>query len=103
MYLQFPPKMNDICAVKVFSFCTGNGTFPIKFFPVSLLEYVLNRQLHEWEKPSDNLKKRRAFLKDGQTTNPCHSQHDVSFVIRTFPSFNLFRSWLCFALCIFSQ
>ena len=22
MYLQYAPKMNDICAVKVFSFCT---------------------------------------------------------------------------------
>ena len=79
-----------------------SGTFPIKFFSVSLYEYVLSRQLRVWEKPSTNKKQkknlfRRSFLTDGQTTNPCHFQHDVSFVIRTFTGFNLFRSWLCFA------
>ena len=35
-----------------------SDTFPIKFFPVSLYEYVLNRQLHVWEKPSTNKKKK---------------------------------------------
>ena len=41
------------------------------------------------------------FLNDEKTMNPCHSQHDVFFffVTRKFTSFNLFRSWLCFALC----
>ena len=82
-----------------------SSTFPIKFFPVSLYEHVLNRQLHVCNKPKRKKEKsmffRRTCLKDGQTTNPCHSQHDVSFVIRTFTSFNLFRSWLCFALYIF--
>ena len=69
-----------------------NGSFPINFFLVSLYEYVRNRQSHVWEKPSNNMKKKKKEKKDGQTTNPCHSQHDVSFVIRTFSSFNLFRS-----------
>ena len=33
---------------------------------------------------------RRTFLKDGQTTNSCHSQYNVFFFIRTLKSFNLF-------------
>ena len=33
-----------------------SGTFPIKFFPVSLYEYVLNWQLHVREKPNTNKK-----------------------------------------------
>ena len=83
-----------------------SGTFPIKFFPFNLYEYVLNRKLHVWEKPSTNKKKnqtknekhvfRRSFLKDGQTKNSCHSQHDAFFLLSAF------RTWICFALCIFS-
>ena len=58
----------------------GKWYFPNQISPVSLFEYVLNRQLHVWEKPSDKEKKKkknffqRTFLNDGKTTNSCHSQ-----------------------------
>ena len=80
----------------------GKWYFPNQISPVSLFEYVLNRQLHVWEKPSDKEKKtkkkffQRTFLNDGKTTNSCHSQTLSTmfffFVIRAFTSFNLFRS-----------
>ena len=74
-------------------------------------DFYNRRNGTSWESGTFPIKKnknkkhvfRRSFLKDGQTTNSCHSQHNVSFVIRTLKNFNLFRSWLCFALCIFSQ
>ena len=36
-----------------------SGTFPIKFFSVSLYEYVLSRQLRVWEKPNTNKKQKK--------------------------------------------
>ena len=83
--------------------------FPNQISPVSLFEYVLNRQIYVWEKPSDKRKKQN---KKKNNFFPAHfserwENHEPSslsaqcffFVIRTFTSFNLFRSWLCFALC----
>ena len=47
-----------------------SGTFPIKFFPFNLYEYVLNRQLHVWEKPSTNKKKTKQAT--AKTPNSLH-------------------------------
>ena len=40
----------------------GKWYFPNQISPVSLFEYVLNRQLHVWEKPSDKEKKTKKNL-----------------------------------------
>ena len=64
--------------------------FPNQISPVSLFEYVLNRQIYVWEKPSDKRKKQnkkkpiffqRTFLNDEKTMNPRHSQHNVFFLL----------------------
>ena len=40
----------------------GKWYFPNQISPVSLFEYVLNRQLHVWEKPSDKEKKKKKIF-----------------------------------------
>ena len=53
-------------------------------------KYGKNRVLIKKKKEKKKHVFRRSFLKDGQTRNSCHSQHDVSFVIRTLKNFNFF-------------
>ena len=75
-----------------------SGTFPIKFFPISLYEYVLNRQLNVWEKPITDKEKNKkqktcfpALLSEGWANHELLSlSARCFFVIRTLKSFNLF-------------
>ena len=87
-----------------------SDTFPIKFLQLaSSSMFSIDNYMHEKnqvikrKRQKKTLFFQRTFLNDGKTTNSCHSQTLSTmfffFVIRTFTCFNLFQSWLCFALC----